>query len=104
MALFTSLKHKGGGVISNSFEETATHQMSMEWKGDSLGNLLRTMRKASGYSLSRAAQEIGCTKSFLHELEHNKAEPSFRMAIKISMAYDLPLRTMALSMRPIHDA
>jgi hypothetical protein len=29
MALFTSLKHKGGGVISNSFEETATHRCKL---------------------------------------------------------------------------
>lgn len=65
-------------------------------RGESLGVTLRKMRKAAKYSLDKAAIEIGCSKSYLCEMEHGSGEPSLRMASKIADAYGVPILSLAL--------
>ena len=63
--------------------------------GESFGSALRRMRKSAGYTLQKAADEIGCTKSYMWELEKDGAEPGLRMATKIAEAYGVPLHALA---------
>lgn len=63
--------------------------------GENFGAALRRMRKAAGYSLQKAADEVGCTKSYMWQLEKDGAEPGLRMAAKIAEAYGVPLMTLA---------
>ena len=60
-----------------------------------LGAALRSMRKASKMSLEKACAEIGCSKSYLWELEHDSAEPGLRMAYLIASVYGVPLAALA---------
>lgn len=60
-----------------------------------LGASLRSMRKASKMSIQAACNEIGCSKSYLWELEHDKAEPGLRMAYLIASVYGVPLAALA---------
>jgi transcriptional regulator with XRE-family HTH domain len=55
-------------------------------------------RKAIGYTLERAAEEIGCSKSYVWELENGKSEPSLRIAAKIAKAYAVDLNQIAASL------
>lgn len=64
-------------------------------EGDSFGTALRNMRKQAKLSLDAAAVQIGCSKSHLWDLEHDKAEPGLRLAYRIASAYGVPLATLA---------
>lgn len=68
--------------------------------GESFGDALRRIRKSAKYSLDKAAIEIGCSKSYLWELEHGLAEPGLRMAARIAETYGVPLHTLARCMTP----
>lgn len=71
--------------------------------GESFGASLRRMRKAAGYTLQKAADEIGCTKSYMWELEKDGAEPGLRMASKIAEAYGVPLHALARCLNVPHN-
>lgn len=60
------------------------------------GNALRMARKQSRLSLDKAAELVGCSKSFLWELEKDKAEPGLKLAYRLSDAYGIPLLVLAL--------
>ena len=62
---------------------------------ESLGSLLKRTRQAARLSLTEATLAIGCAKSTLSEIERDRIQPSFSMAIRISQTYDLPLLMMA---------
>ena len=81
-------------IIINGIEYVPRFKYPPSW--DSLGELLKRTRLAARYSLAEAADAIGCSKSTLHAIENDQSIPSFRMAIRISQAYDLPLMQMAL--------
>lgn len=81
-------------VIINGIEYVPKLQLH-HLNGESFGGALRRLRKAAGYSLQKAADEIGCTKSYLWELEKDVAEPGLRMAVKIAEAYGVPLHALA---------
>ena len=61
-----------------------------------LGQALRSIRKSAKMSIEKACREIGCSKSYLWELEHDGAEPGLRMAYKIASVYGVPLTTLAV--------
>lgn len=63
-----------------------------------LGEYLRTARKAARLSLDKAASQIGCGKSSLWDLEQNGALPSLKMAAQVAAAYGLSLDDMAARM------
>ncbi len=60
-----------------------------------LGNALRVLRKGAKLSLAKAAVEVGCSKSYLWELEHDRTEPGLRVAANLASAYGVPLATLA---------
>lgn len=63
-----------------------------------LDQLLRVYRKSYGWTLDEAAEKIGCSKSYLHGMESGANEPSLRMALQISNAYNLSMKRMALAL------
>lgn len=53
-----------------------------------LGEYLYGLRKCqSKMSLERMASKVGCSKSYLWDVENNRSEPSLSMAAKIAKAY-----------------
>ena len=81
-------------VIINGIEYVPKLKLH-KLEGESFGAALRRMRKAAKYSLDKAAEEIGCTKSYLWAMEKRGAEPGLRMAAKMSEAYGVPLMALA---------
>lgn len=61
----------------------------------SLGQALNAFRKQCGMSLDDAARLIGCTKSFLWNLEKDRSEPGLRLAAKIADAYAVPISALS---------
>lgn len=59
------------------------------------GAFLKATRKAVRYSLDSAAEKIGCSKSYLWQLENGRSEPSLMLAKCIGEAYGLALETLA---------
>lgn len=68
---------------------------NVQMKPMTFGGLLKSVRKALSMSLDKACIEIGCSKSFLWELENDNCEPSFRMAKNIAFAYGVEIVTLA---------
>ncbi|MGM0471047.1 MAG: helix-turn-helix domain-containing protein [Bacillota bacterium] len=56
-----------------------------------LGRRIRQKRKEKDFSLSKLAEEIECTPSFLSQVERGKAEPSITSLRKISRALNVPM-------------
>lgn len=63
-------------------------------------DFIKLKREAIGYTLNAAAKNIGCSKSYIWEIE-NKESPqiSFAMIVKISDAYGLDIASMAMYFR-----
>ncbi len=81
------------GVIINGIEYVPKIKIRLD--DTTLGAFLRRCRKDCKLSLDKAAVEIGCSKSYLWDVESDKTEPSLRMARHISEAYGVPLATIA---------
>ena len=64
--------------------------------GRTLGQVLLGARDNANLSLEKAGKQIGCSKGYLWQLEKDEAEPSLRMAAKISDVYGLPIESMAM--------
>jgi transcriptional regulator with XRE-family HTH domain len=60
--------------------------------------LMRANRNGLGWTLDEACKQIGCSKSYLFGMEAGTNEPSLRMAFKISQAYDISMKRLALSL------
>jgi transcriptional regulator with XRE-family HTH domain len=67
-----------------------------EWH--TLGQELQSIRKQTGMSLDKAAAAIGCTKSYLWNLEKDRAEPGLRIAARIAGAYGVPIAIIAAAL------
>jgi transcriptional regulator with XRE-family HTH domain len=80
-------------VIINGIEYVPKIKLRLD--DTTLGVFLRKCRKDCKLSLEKAAKEIGCSKSYLWEVEADKTEPSLRMARQMSEAYGVPLATIA---------
>jgi len=82
-------------VVINGIEYVPRIRLKAPAELGTLGQALRAMRKASKLSLDKAAEEIGCSKSYLWALEHDVGEPGLRMAAEMAGAYGIPLATLA---------
>lgn len=82
-------------VMINGIEYVPRITLKAPAELGTLGQALRTMRKAAKMSLDKAAEEIGCSKSYLWTLEHDDGEPGLRMAAEIAGIYGVPLATLA---------
>jgi len=61
-------------------------------------NYIREAREDKGLSLTEAAELIGCTKSYLWDLEHARAKnPTITILVGITKALDLYLDDLALA-------
>jgi transcriptional regulator with XRE-family HTH domain len=81
-------------VVINGIEYVPKLKMQ-SIDGMTFGLSLKTMRKQLKMSLDVAALEIGCSKSHLWELEHDRTEPGLRMASAIASAYGVPVAVLA---------
>lgn len=82
-------------VVINGVEYVRRFRILPTSETGTFGQSLRTMRKSLKLSLDKAAIEIGCSKSYLWELEHDGAEPGLRIACRIADAYGVPLQALA---------
>lgn len=82
-------------VVINGIEYVPRITLKAPAELGTLGQALRTMRKAAKMSLDKAADEIGCSKSYLWALEHDEGEPGLRMAAEMAAVYGVPLATLA---------
>jgi transcriptional regulator with XRE-family HTH domain len=57
----------------------------------SLGERIKEIRQSLGWTQDRLAQEAGVSKSFLSEIENNKASVSGEILLKIATALDASL-------------
>ena len=62
---------------------------------NTLGELVRTRRKSLGLTLDSAASRIGCSKSYLWEIEKDKSSLSLLLAACIAKELDIPIQSMA---------
>ena len=67
----------------------------VEMMPSTFGEFLRRVRKSVSFSLDAASDAIGCSKSYLWELEHDRSEPSLQMAYCICNTYGVELITLA---------
>lgn len=65
------------------------------------GSYLRKLRKSHNYTLIEFSQEIGCTASFLSQLERGQKEPSLTTLRKLSEVLGVPIASFFL---PDEDA
>lgn len=68
---------------------------SFELNNENLGRNLKIMRKVSGYSQRRAAEEIGVTRSAIGMYETGERKPSFDVIVKLSDLYGYNLNLTA---------
>lgn len=64
----------------------------------SFQKLMRSYRTSLDWTLEQAAEQIGCSKSYLHGMEGGTNEPSLRMAYGIGKAYGIPLLRLAVAL------
>lgn len=57
------------------------------------GSYLRKLRKRSKYTLVQLSQEIGCTASFLSQIERGQKEPSLTTLRKLSEVLNVSMST-----------
>ncbi len=67
----------------------------VEMMPSTFGEFLKRVRKSVSFSLDAASDAIGCSKSYLWEMENDRSEPSLRMASDISKTYGVELITLA---------
>jgi DNA-binding XRE family transcriptional regulator len=64
-------------------------------KPGTLGQYLRTVRRADGISLPSMARRMGVSKSQISMIERGLSQPSIRMAARIAQHYDVSIEYMA---------
>ena len=60
------------------------------------GSYLRTLRKERGYTLIQLSEELGCTASFLSQLERGQKAPSLSTLQKLSDTLGVPIPSFFL--------
>lgn len=55
------------------------------------GARLKQLRLKNGYTLTKLSEEIGCTASFLSQIERGLKEPSLAMLRKLSNSFSEPI-------------
>ena len=56
------------------------------------GAFLKTLRKRNGMTLEELGEEIGTSKSYMHELENGKCEPSFHKAYALAKVLGVEMK------------
>jgi transcriptional regulator with XRE-family HTH domain len=63
----------------------------------SFGGYIRQARERRGFSLSEAAKLVGCTKSYLWDIEQDRAtNPTIKTLAGLSKAYAVSLSGLAV--------
>jgi len=85
-------------VVIHGIEYVPRITMGTPSEWHTLGQELQSIRKQTGMSLDKAAAAIGCTKSYLWNLEKDRAEPGLRIAARIAGAYGVPIAIIAAAL------
>ncbi|NLY72799.1 MAG: helix-turn-helix transcriptional regulator [Tissierellia bacterium] len=62
-----------------------------------IGNKLKNLRVAKGYSQSQVAQLLDCSKSSISMYENDRREPSLDMLVKLLRLYEATADSLLLS-------
>ena len=60
-----------------------------------LGQLMKAKRVSMGMTLQEVADDIGSSKSYIHELENDLSEPGLLTSVKLSVALGITMESMA---------
>lgn len=61
-----------------------------------LGQYIKSLRDKKGLTLDQASDLIGCSKSYLWEIEHDKSKPSLEIAAATAFCLKGDIESMAL--------
>ena len=61
------------------------------------GSLLKILRTTEGLSQTKLALELNIARTYLSQIENNKAEPGFQLLKKISHKFKIPLSLLVVS-------
>lgn len=86
-------------VVINGVEYAPIVRASKSGTFETFGAALKAMRKQSGMTLNEASDVIGCSKSYLSELENDRSQPSLKVGLAISEAYGVSLVSLAAFMQ-----
>lgn len=70
---------------------------------DKVGQRIKTFRKRKGYSLTKLAQELGLSLSYISQIESGKSNISVSLLIDIAKKLDLPSVSVLLDDTPKPD-
>lgn len=65
---------------------------------------LRTIRQYHRLSQTEMANQIGISRSYLNEIEHDKKEPSLDILKRYASRFDLPLSSLMLFAEQTQDS
>lgn len=65
--------------------------MSVQDNLTQIGEHLRELRQAKGWTLRKAGEVIGFSASYLCDIEHGRRNPSLKQIGRIAAAYDMGL-------------
>jgi len=82
-------------VVIDGVEYVPARNTVAEAGPGTLGTALLRARRSCGWSLEQASTEVGISRGHLWSLEHDKSEPSLRMADSLSRAYGISLELIA---------
>ncbi|WP_246100844.1 helix-turn-helix domain-containing protein [Palleronia caenipelagi] len=68
-----------------------------------LGNRMKAVRQACGFTLEVAAQRTGLALSTIHKIENGRVSPSYENLVRISRAYDVGMERLFSSDHEAHQ-
>ncbi|MEH7827680.1 helix-turn-helix domain-containing protein [Gemmobacter denitrificans] len=94
--------------MENLSQDQAEPQLaSDDWEAErlqlrsDLGNRMKAVRQACGFTLEVAAQRTGLAVSTIHKIENGRVSPSYENLVRIARAYDIGMERLFSS---DHDA
>ncbi len=74
----------------------------MQLRSD-LGNRMKAVRQACGFTLEVAAQRTGLALSTIHKIENGRVSPSYENIVRIARAYDIGMERLFSSDHDSHQ-
>lgn len=61
---------------------------------ETLGNRMKAVRQACGFTLEVAAQKAGLALSTIHKIENGRVSPSYENLVRLARAYDIGMERL----------
>lgn len=68
-----------------------------------LGNRMKAVRQACGFTLEVAAQRTGLALSTIHKIENGRVSPSYENLVRVARAYDIGMERLFSSDHEAHQ-